>query len=721
LRSTLGRGARLVPWLWLVLPAAWFWRVVGSPAAVWAWPGGRFSDLLITHLPNAEFIHRSLATWRQLPLWNPTILSGMPTVGDPLAGLWYPPLWPTLIWPTVAMFNVIVWLHLAWAGWGMYRLARAEGLALWPSLAAGIVFSGSPKLIGQTALGHVTLVMAVAWTPWWLLALSDPGERLQTSILKNLWPGVRSGTILGLIFLADPRWLIASAGLGAAFMLRRWLSEAWGLRQVVRDRLLTWLATGFQAGLVAALLALPMWQLVSLSTRQTLAESESAALSLPPGRLIGVLIPDLGGWPEWMTYIGVAGLTLALVAIILNRRGWKFWGLVAVLGWSLALGDYSPIYPVLIRFVPGLAWQRVPARFLFLTIIGVAMLAGTGLEGLLGLGEGSRSNRWLKRSSFAWMVLFATLGLVGTIGAGTWAAPEVRWGLALAGVAGALSGAGVLFAGRLRRKEWLPGVFWVGLLLLEFICVDGSMVEARPIPSVSVRPDLVPSGSTANVPDRSFSPSYSVPQNVAAGYGLQLADGVNPLQLQAYWGYMAQTVGFNSDQYSVTLPPFSSGDPGAERAWTLDARHLGWLNVQWVVSSYPLSAEGLELEGERGGDYFYFNRDVAPRAWVQSGVGLDLAGVGSQATVLYWSPNQIELSANGPGRLVLSEVMYPGWVVSVDGKRQTLEPAGGLLRSVLLASGHHDVRMAFLPRSALWGVGLSMFGLLLALIAWRRL
>jgi hypothetical protein len=101
--------ARLGPWLWLVIPAAWFWRGLASPFGVWVWPGGRFSDVLITHLPNAEFVHQSLTIWHQLPLWNPTILSGMPTVGDPLAGMWYPPLWPTIFLPRPIVFNALVW------------------------------------------------------------------------------------------------------------------------------------------------------------------------------------------------------------------------------------------------------------------------------------------------------------------------------------------------------------------------------------------------------------------------------------------------------------------------------------------------------------------------------------------------------------------------------------------------------------------------------------
>ncbi len=389
-------------------------------------------------------------------------------------------------------------------------------------------------------------------------------------------------------------------------------------------------------------------------------------------------MPDFGGWPEWLTYVGVAALTLAAAVVFLKGRGWRFWGLVAIAGWVLALGDNSPVYPILTRIVPGLMWQRVPARLLFLSMIGVAMLAGAGLEALLELGESASPNRWLRRWAFAWTVLFACLGLAGGVLAGSWGAPGLRWSMFLAGCVGAIGGVGVLLSGRFRRRDWLPEVFWLCLVVLELACVDGTLAEARPVPSGQELANLAQIGSTAAPGnDRIFSPSYSVPQNVAAENGLQLADGVNPLQLKAYWDYMAKAVGFDPGQYSVTLPPFPDGDPSAERAWGIDAQRLGWLSVQTVVSSYPLTARGMAFEGQRGGRYFYFNEDVAPRAWVQPGSDLALAAEGSQASLEYWSPNQIAVSANGPGRLVLSEIAYPGWGVTVDGVHATLEPAGG--------------------------------------------
>ncbi|HEX2980018.1 MAG TPA: hypothetical protein VHO48_07125, partial [Anaerolineaceae bacterium] len=52
-------------------------------------PGSNYSDLLISHYPNALFLKQMLVEWRQLPLWSSTILSGAPFAANPLSGIWY--------------------------------------------------------------------------------------------------------------------------------------------------------------------------------------------------------------------------------------------------------------------------------------------------------------------------------------------------------------------------------------------------------------------------------------------------------------------------------------------------------------------------------------------------------------------------------------------------------------------------------------------------------
>ncbi len=96
------------PILFLALAGLWLLPVLARPDGFPFWVGGEYSDLLISHWPNAEFLRRALLQYHQFPLWNPSILSGAPFAADPLAGLWYPPDWLTVILPLPFAFNLLL-------------------------------------------------------------------------------------------------------------------------------------------------------------------------------------------------------------------------------------------------------------------------------------------------------------------------------------------------------------------------------------------------------------------------------------------------------------------------------------------------------------------------------------------------------------------------------------------------------------------------------------
>ena len=61
-------------------------------------------------------------------------------------------------------------------------------------------------------------------------------------------------------------------------------------------------------------------------------------------------------------------------------RRW-IWLLLAAVGLALALGRYNPLY-LLLAELPPFSLFRAPARFLALFTLGMAMLAGLGIESL---------------------------------------------------------------------------------------------------------------------------------------------------------------------------------------------------------------------------------------------------------------------------------------------------------------------------------------------------
>ena len=210
---------------------------------------------------------------------------------------------------------------------------------------------------------------------------------------------------------------------------------------------------------------------------------------------------------------------------------------------------------------------------------------------------------------------------------------------------------------------------------------------------------------------RVYSPSYSIPQLAAADAGLQLADGVDPLQLKQYAEFMSTASGVPQTGYSVTIPPFTSGNPRLDNQdYSPDSYLLGLLNVKYIVAEYELVSDSLKLVDRIENTRIYRNQEYRPRAWTQQGLSLFSAGI-QPVDIVWQNANRIELTAAGPGTLVLSEIEFPGWKVKVDGQWGEILTIGNLLRGVNLPPGIHTV--SFIYRPTLMYVGMFLSGLLL--------
>jgi len=90
----------------------------------------------------------------------------------------------------------------------------------------------------------------------------------------------------------------------------------------------------------------------------------------------------------------------------------------------------------------------------------------------------------------------------------------------------------------------------------------------------------------------------------------------------------------------------------------------------------------------------------------------------NQVEIIAWSPNQIRVRASGPGQLILSEIMYPGWRAKVDGLTTPIEIAETLLRSVHLSTGEHEIVFEFHPKTVYWGGAITALGWLAVIALW---
>ena len=670
-----------------------------------------YSDLAISHYPYALQLQRALLAGR-VPLWSESILSGAPLLANPLSGMTYPPGWAALLLPLPLGFNLALMAHLLLGGVGMYCLLRAEDGLFWRSSAPGhpaalfgaLAFELLPKWFAHYGAGHLTLAYAVPWTPWLVLAARRRrGEAL----------------VLALVWLADLRWGFYATLLWAAYALAA--GRAQGLRlPAVAGRMAGRLAL---AVLLSAPLLLPLAEFVNLSSRAQMQAQDFFEYSLPPVRVLGLFFHDFTGYMdftgyhEYVVYAGLAVLFPALLALIWMRAlpAARFWGAAAGLALAYAFGSNLPLWAPLAR-LPLMDLLRVPARALFITGLALAALAAYGVQQLLD-GPTPAQGRTAR------LTLTALAGLILALTAGVWAATgelpvNFIWGACF----GLLLAVwiGLRLGGRLAPRTWLAGLLVIGLV--ELGVVDATLFRSRPAQAVlaeggelaAALGDLAAGGDF-----RVYSPSYSLPQQTAAYHELQLADGIDPLQLRSYIAFMDRASGVPRSGYSVTLPPLANGDPASDNAaYRPDPALLGLLRVRFVAAEFDLDGTpGLERVWQTGQTRLYAVQAPREQAWVEAEPGVS-ANNQAPVEITAWTPEAMQVRASGPGRLVFSEVLYPGWRAWLDGKPVQLDAYEGLLRSVILPPGEHDVRLVFRPLSLYLGLALFLVGV--GLMIWRK-
>jgi hypothetical protein len=656
--------------------------------------GSSYSDLAITHFPNAIFLKQVLMAGKGIPLWSPAILGGYPFASDPLSGLWYLPGWLAFLFPLPFGFNLTILFHLLWGGAGMYLILRAQGLKAPASLLGAIIFEAFPKLLAHFAAGHITLVYAVCWTPWLLFAELNQKRSYMT---KRFW--ALPGIILGIIALADVRW--------AAFAGLLWIGYALFEMRISFKSLIVNIIL---AVLVSAPVLLPLLQYSQLSTRAAMTPAERFTLSLPPAKLFGLIYPDIGGYAEWVLYPGALTLVLTVTLLLspdLVKRT-RFWLFATIIALVYSLGSNIPLLSNL-ALLPGFDLLRVPSRALFLLGMTFSVLAATTANYLIDDNQGLSFFRRAKPD----LLLTGLAMFAAILAGGIWL---LTHSLSLGFGWGAI---GILVASILviLRLHYKISGRLCGVAVIVFTLVDLGTVNF-----LSLQPrtpaSVLSEGSAAAAYlskftglFRTYSPSYSIPQQTAALYNLQLADGIDPLQISFYVSFMSKATGIPANGYSVTLPPFSSGNPQKDNEFYLpDARQLGLINVRYIVAAYDLDADGLNLIARIGNTRIYENQFVLPRVWVQP-PGSQLGSSILTASIEKYAPNEIDISAQGTGELVLSEVDYPGWEVWVDGKLSQMVRVAGVLRGVNLSNGQHLIRFVFRPWFVYLGITINLISL----------
>jgi hypothetical protein len=386
-------------------------------------------DLFFYFYPYRDYASEAVRSGR-VPLWNPYSFMGAPFLANSQAGFFYP-LNLVLAWlPVQQMVNASLLLHAVLAASGAYLWGRSGlGLGRPAAWITALCYGLGGYFLAQVE--HLNQFQVLAWLPWllWVYTWSPP--RMEAADAARAWTIVQIwvlGVIIALQALVGhiQSLFICVVGLAAYAVLpvawevlRR--QSAW--RALLRP-LGVLLGAALLGGALAAVQLLPTLELSRLSVRSGgLPYREAVSFSLRPELFGRALLPSWGPplFPEFVAYVGVLALGLALLGVWadwsgsrggataapppgrerLARRGALS---LALLGLFLALGGFNPVYYLLVKLVPGFGFFRAPARWLALYAVGVAGLAGVGLETI-----------WTGRISHRQRLLVAWAGFAGVL------------------------------------------------------------------------------------------------------------------------------------------------------------------------------------------------------------------------------------------------------------------------------------------------------------------
>jgi len=691
------------------------------------------ADYLQQLFPWSALYSDSIKTFN-LPMWIRGVQCGFPLFAEGQTGVLYPfNLIFFLILPLKAAYNYSFLFHFAICGIFTFFFARRKGADVWGGgLAALLICFGSAY---AGCFIHLASLRALAWFPLVLLLFDE--------YLKKNNPG----SFLLISIVAGMQLLAGSMQMSAYAFFFYFLYFIHGTRQGKKP-LLRSVGVFFIVTALSLTIALPQllatYKMSGLSNRISLMTPDFALWnSLSPAALVGCVMPYVGELFARgnIIYISVLGLFFSCVAIWLSRSERPLRPLVVMLIFSilLALGKYNPVYTALIKAANFYSF-RAPSRFIFFGIFSLAVLAGAGFTYLMENREkvpGRVYNGFLWILSGILGVFFTAKAVLRIYGSrilqlastyvkdNIYGKPFHRYDLETymertEGFYRQLKSifsfenpyvimtllvvlCSFLFIYALKRSY--RGKLFFKYASLVFICAElviFSRFSKGLKAEIASFEYIVPKErSVFNVlkndnelyricPFGRFEtlPVWLKP-SMNTYYGIDSIAIYSPLVNADYFDVMKGT-GVVDDSIGI-FPP-------EKEVLYQKLSIFKKLNVKYIVSTVELEHDELDFVLSDKGLRLYVLKNYLPRCWISSDVN-GANDVKSEIRMTEYSSGRAEVSAGSKtgGYLIFSEKFYPGWEVYVNGKKEEMVKASGILQAVKIAPGKHDVTFKYDP------------------------
>lgn len=722
--------------------------------------GGVFHrfDLSLVYLP-IQSHHADARASLDLPPWNPHLYLGYPAAAEGECGPLYPPAIVFNLIPDLGVaYTCFILFHYLLGMAAMLYLGSVVGISWVGRGAAALVFVLGGSFVAQTV--NLPLVTTIAWIPLILALLLRAFER--ESYLYSLIAGVTFGIqLLGAHYQMAFYTVVMIGALGLGAVWRNW-----GVRRVsfvVSASLVTGVVG---LGLAAVQLATTA-ELLFQTERTGLAQAFKMSYSLAPVQLGQFLVPGMlgerdnyiGPWNIYETrfYFGMLTLPFLLLGVAASRNKARsfLWFFVASL--VLAMGKYGGIY-YLVAELPGFAQTRGAARLTLIASLAAGILVGLGVDRFVQRdvlrGPLSRfivSAYAIGATGLLVLALFFMASDAGSLwgysarhaSATVAAIRSARHAVLLA--AGLALGSGVVwwFARRWLVNRWPMkkcACLFLLLITVDLCLVNGGLHHFADREFYDPRAHAAKSPIVAHLRAQPGLWRVHTPR-------VELGDP-DPARLG---GNLAVLFGLHSFNHFLSTLPVGLGEY-QQRPLTL--KELAVFNVRYLITPRPLASTEVRARDAKGvlvevpnwlprvgirEEFVIVSNLTEVQAQIQRSAFDPLRSVildrqphyssgetrqpaaPASVSVLQYEDRTVRLAVSmvRRGIVVLSDMYYPGWEATCDGKPVPILRANGLVRGVALGPGHHSLTFRYRPRS--FRIGLSItataFALILAFLA----